>query len=72
MPTRAKYIGDYDEVVVPLGEGRFVTVQKDHLLPTEDNHGNPIPASVRDGLLEQEANWTAVKQSTTSTQKKES
>ena len=65
MPNRAKYIGDYDEVVVPLGEGRFVTVVKNGLLPTEDDHGDPIPASVRDGLLEQTDNWTAVKQSTT-------
>lgn len=61
---RAKYIGEHEEVVIPLGEGRFVTVVRNGFLPTEDNHGNPIPATVRDGLLEQEANWTAVRQST--------
>lgn len=64
MATRAKYIGEHDEVVVPLGEGRFVTVVKNGFLPTEDDHGDPIPASVRDGLLEQRDNWSSVKQST--------
>lgn len=64
MSQRAKYVGPHDEVEVFLPNGKTVTVAQGHQLPTEDNDGDPIPASVRDSLLEQADAWTGVNQST--------
>jgi hypothetical protein len=68
---RARYDGPHAAVEVwPHGyTGPSITVENGHLLPTEDNQGNPIPASFRDSLLEQADAWSEVDQS--STKKKE-
>jgi hypothetical protein len=70
MPDRARYDGPHDAVEVFLPNGRIVTVENGHLLPTEDDAGETIPAGFRDSLLEQ-GTWSRVSQSTTSTSKKE-
>lgn len=63
---RAKYVGSHDAVEVwPHGyTGPSVTIEQGHLLPTEDDAGNTIPAAFRDSLLEQEDSWTEVNQRT--------
>jgi hypothetical protein len=71
MSTRARYDGPHDAVEVYLPSGRTVTVERGHLLPTEDDAGDTIPASVRDSLLEQSDVWSDVKQTTTTSSKKE-
>lgn len=74
MSIRARYDGPHDAVEVwPDGyTGQSITVEKGHLLPTEDAQGNQIPALFRDSLLEQENVWTRVEQSTGASKKKES
>lgn len=63
MSKRAKYTGPHVEVGVEIGENNVVVVERDHLLPNEDARGEPIPASIRDELLER-ADWSEVDQST--------
>lgn len=66
MSKRARYDGPHDAVEVwPHGHtGPSITVERGHLLPTDDDQGNPIPASFRDSLLEQVDVWSEVDQST--------
>lgn len=63
---RARYDGPYEEVFVELNSAdvydtRAVVVKRGGLLPLEDESGEPIPASLRDELLDRE-DWSEVKQ----------
>lgn len=59
MPDRARYDGPHTAVDVPLGNGKYVTVEQGHLLP-EEHDGEPVPASLRDQLINQ--GWAKVSQ----------
>ena len=65
---KARYVGGsrpgvevsfHDDQGVP----HIVLVEYNHELPTETGDGVPIPASVRNGLLEQE-DWSEVQRDT--------
>lgn len=63
---RAKYVGPYEEVFVELNSAdvydtRSVTVKNGGLLPLEDENGEPVPASLRDELLQRD-DWSEYKQ----------
>jgi hypothetical protein len=66
---RARYIGHpdgIDDFRVPVGhdgEERRISLSYGQELPAEID-GLPVPASFRDSLLEQEANWTKVRRET--------
>lgn len=63
MSRRARYDGPHEAVEVFLPNGRTVVVENGHLLPTEDEAGDQIPAAFRDSLLEQRT-WSEVNQTT--------
>lgn len=77
MTRRARYDGPYDEVRVAVeNQGdvyneKFVTVKRGGLLPTEREDGEPVPASVRDDLIANHPDFTAVNQSTPKSDEKE-
>jgi hypothetical protein len=65
---KARYVGHPDGTYLPLvpvgdDETRDVTIPYGGELPTHID-GLPVPASFRDGLLEQKDNWTRVKRET--------
>lgn len=69
MSRKAKYVGGHRpgvEVTVHDEQGvpHIVTVEHNHELPEETDDGFAIPASVRDGLLEQKDEWSEVKRDT--------
>ncbi len=57
---RARYDGPFSAVVVDLQDGRYATVERGHLLPTEVD-GRPVRAAIRDNLLAQQ-DWSEVTQ----------
>lgn len=65
---KARYVGHPDGIAgldVPLanGETARITIPHGGELPSEID-GVAVPASFRDSLLEQDANWTRVKRQT--------
>ncbi len=68
MPSRARNDGPYEEVRVAVANQgdvyaeQFVTVKRGGLLPTETDAGDPVPASVRDDLIKNNADFSEVNQ----------
>ncbi len=54
--VKVRYVGPFDEVSVPLGDGEYLTVAR--------NHQAEVPAALagdeREGLLAQPDNWQRV------------
>lgn len=50
--AKLKYVGPFDEVSVPTGDGEYLTVKR--------NHQIEVPGELKDGLLAQPDNWQPV------------
>jgi hypothetical protein len=70
MSKRARYDGPHPEVrVAVLHQGdvyreKFVTVKQGGLLPLQTDDGETVPAAVRDDLIANRDDFSAVEQST--------
>lgn len=68
MTKRARYDGPYESVAVAVANQgdvyaeKFVTVVRGGLLPTETEDGDPVPAAVRDELIQNNPDFSEVNQ----------